>query len=96
MTLDQSPFFPSGNLSITNSRLLRPGDKRKMTTMGEEEEEKEDQTGGGVGSHLIAQRRRSPPSHPRDVMPPVVDDVRCNNRKTNIVKHCYNRGIREY
>ena len=29
-------------------------------------------------------------------MPLVVNDVRCNNRKTNIVKHCYDRGVREY
>jgi len=50
MTLNQLLFFPSGDLSIANSRLSRPGDERKMTTTGEEEEEKEDRTGGGVGS----------------------------------------------
>ena len=50
MTLNQSPFFPSGDPSILHSRLLRPGDKRKTTTTGEEEEEKEDRTGGEVGS----------------------------------------------
>ena len=50
MTLDQSSFFPSGDPSIANSRLSRPGDERKTTTTGEEEEEKEDRTGGGVGS----------------------------------------------
>ena len=47
MALDQLPFFPSGDPSILNSRLSRPGDERKSTTTGEEEEEKEDQTGGG-------------------------------------------------
>ena len=96
MTLDQLPFFLSGDPSIANSRLSRPGDERKTTTTGEEEEEKEDRTGGGVGSHSIARQRRSPPSPPREVMPPVVDDVRCNNRKTNIVKHSYDHGVREY
>ncbi len=47
MTLDQSSFFPLGDPPIANSRLSRPGDERKMTTMGEEEEEKEDYMGGG-------------------------------------------------
>ena len=42
MTLDQSSFFPSGDPSIANSRLSRPGDERKTMTTGEEEEEKED------------------------------------------------------
>ena len=42
MTLDQSSFFPSGDLSIANFRLSRPGDERKTMTTGEEEE--------GVGS----------------------------------------------
>ena len=96
MTLNQLSFFPSGNPSIANSRLLRPGDKRKTMTMGEEEEEKEDWTGGGVGLHSIARQQQSPPSPPRDIMPPVVDNVRCNNRKSNIVKHCYDRGVREH
>ena len=50
MTLDQSSFFPLGDSSIVNSRLLRPGDERKTTTTGEEEEEKEDRMSGGVGS----------------------------------------------
>jgi hypothetical protein len=50
MTLEQSLFFPSGDLPIVNSRLSQPGDERKTTTTGEEEEEKEDRTGGGVGS----------------------------------------------
>ena len=54
MTLNQSLFFPSGDLSIVNSRLSRPGDERKTMTTGEEEEEKEDRTGGGVGLHSIA------------------------------------------
>ncbi len=49
MTLNQLPFFPSGDPSIMNSRLSRPGDERKTTTTGEEEEEKEDRMGGGVG-----------------------------------------------
>ena len=52
MTLDQSSFFPSGDPSIVNSRLSRPGDERKMTSTGEEdgksEAEKEDRTGKGV------------------------------------------------
>ncbi|MFN9952060.1 MAG: hypothetical protein ACK55I_03105, partial [bacterium] len=52
MTHDQSSFFPSGYPSITNSRLSRPGDERKMTSTGEEdgksEAEKEDRTGKGV------------------------------------------------
>ena len=47
MTLNQSAFFPLRDPSIANSRLSRPGDKRKTTTTGEEEEEKEDRTGGG-------------------------------------------------
>ena len=73
MTHDQSSFFSSGDPSITSSRLLRLGDKRKTTTTGEEDgksEEKEDRMGGGVGSHSIARQRRSLPSPPRDVMPP--------------------------
>ena len=61
MTLNQSPFFPSGDPPIANSRLSRLGDERQTTTTGEEEEEKEDWTGGGVGL---------PTSPPRDVMPP--------------------------
>ena len=56
MTLDQLSFFPSGDPSIANSRLSRPGDERKTTSMGEEEEEKEDRTGGGVGSVSSAGR----------------------------------------
>ncbi len=51
MTHDQSSFIPLGDPSITNSRLSRPGDERKMTTTGEEdgksEAEKEDRTGEG-------------------------------------------------
>ena len=50
MTLDLLSFFPSGDPSLANSRLSRPGDERKTTTTGEEEEEKEDRTDGGVGS----------------------------------------------
>jgi len=38
MTHDESLFFPSGDSSITNSRLSRPGDERKTTMTGEEEE----------------------------------------------------------
>ena len=55
-TLDQSSFFPSGDPTITNSRLSRPGDERKTKATGEEEEEKEDQMGGGVGSVSSAGR----------------------------------------
>ncbi len=42
MTLHQLSFLPSGDPSIANSRLSRPGDERKTMTTGEEEEEKED------------------------------------------------------
>ena len=47
MALNQSSFFLLGDQSIANSRLSRPGDKRKTTTTGEEEEKKEDRMGGG-------------------------------------------------
>ena len=47
MTLDQSPFFPSGDPSIAYSRLLRPGHERMTTTTGEEEEKKEDRMDRG-------------------------------------------------
>ena len=88
MTLDQSSFFPSGDPSIANSRLSRPGDKRKRTTTGEEEEEKEDRMGGGVESIDAStigtvETQRAPVRG--------VHDPRCVCRQL-----LYDCGIREY
>ena len=88
MTLDQLSFFPSGDPSIANSRLLRPGDKRKMTTTGEEEEEKEDRMGGGLGSINA--------STIGTVETQRVVFVAFAIFHVFVVGHCYDRGVREY